>query len=323
LSKFKVTDMAMEFGISTDEVMGLLRQMDVPVRGPASLLSDDQVARIRLRWEREKRQRADRQSAPPPSARRRKAPADGATATAPCAAKSAKTAKSVKAAKAPAPAPPVADVAPSGVRRRKRADIAPPVEASAPEVEVIVAPPSEVEPAEAFTMPDIEEDVAVEAPPTPPTEIFINKTTGDFVGRTGMPPWAAAATRHNRMELQPLALLKQRRILETTLRHELVHVVIEAVGGSQTPRWLAEGMALHLAGEGKLLDQRGNVPVIAPKELEQKLANAKTAAEMKEAYAVAYRTVRELIRVEGENKLWQRVAQRSYDVSASRGRQLR
>ena len=157
----------------------------------------------------------------------------------------------------------------------------------------------------------------------PDIEIFINKTTGDFVGRTGMPPWAAAATRRNRMELQPLALLKQRGILETTLRHELVHVVIEAVGGSQTPRWLAEGMALHLAGEGKLLEQRGNVPLIAPKELEQKLANAKTAAEMKEAYAAAYRTVRELIRVEGENKLWQRVAQRSYDVSASRGRQLR
>ena len=56
---------------------------------------------------------------------------------------------------------------------------------------------------------------------------------------------------------------------------------------------------------------------MAPKELEQKLANPKTAAEMKQAYAAAYRTVRELIRVEGENKLWKRVAQRSYDVSAS------
>ncbi|HEU4795823.1 MAG TPA: SpoIID/LytB domain-containing protein, partial [Pyrinomonadaceae bacterium] len=133
----------------------------------------------------------------------------------------------------------------------------------------------------------------------PEVEIFINKTTGDFVGRTGMPPWAAAATRHHRIELQPLALLKQRGILETTLRHELVHVVIEAVGGNQTPRWLAEGIALHLAGEGKLLAQPGNTPAMAPKELEQKLANPKTAAEMKQAYAAAYRTVRELIRVEG------------------------
>jgi len=74
LSK-KVVDMAGEFGISADEVMGLLRQMEVPVRGPASTLSDDQVARVRLRWEREKRLRADKGAAPAAPARRRKAPA--------------------------------------------------------------------------------------------------------------------------------------------------------------------------------------------------------------------------------------------------------
>jgi stage II sporulation protein D len=151
----------------------------------------------------------------------------------------------------------------------------------------------------------------------PDVEIFINKTTGDFVGRTGMPPWAAAATHHNRIELQPLSLLKQRGILETTLRHELVHVVIEAVGGNQTPRWLAEGIALHVAGEGRLIEQQGKGPAMSPEQIERKLATAKTAAEMKEAYAAAYRTVRELVRTEGENKLWKRIAQRSYDVSAS------
>src|SRR5262245_18908216 len=52
--------------------MSLLRQMDVAVRGPASVLADDQVARIRLRWEREKRHRADK-GAPAAPARRRKA----------------------------------------------------------------------------------------------------------------------------------------------------------------------------------------------------------------------------------------------------------
>ena len=60
----KVSDMAGEFGIPTDEVMTLLRQMDVAVRGPASVLPDDQVARVRLRWEREKRHRAEKQTAP-------------------------------------------------------------------------------------------------------------------------------------------------------------------------------------------------------------------------------------------------------------------
>ena len=70
MSKLRVNDMAGEFGISVDEVITLLRQMDVPVRSHVSPLTDDQVARIRARWEREKRARA---TAPPaaPSRRRR------------------------------------------------------------------------------------------------------------------------------------------------------------------------------------------------------------------------------------------------------------
>src|SRR5438045_5895847 len=64
--------MAGEFGISSDEVIALLRQMDVPVRSHLSLLTDDQVARIRARWEREKRARAEKQAAPAPTARRRR-----------------------------------------------------------------------------------------------------------------------------------------------------------------------------------------------------------------------------------------------------------
>lgn len=151
----------------------------------------------------------------------------------------------------------------------------------------------------------------------PEVEIFINKSTGDFVARTGMPAWAAAATRNNRIELQPLPLLRQRGILETTLRHELVHVVMDTIGGDQTPRWLAEGIALYVAGEEKLLERHAKGPAMSAAELERKLAAAKSADEMKTAYAAAYRTVRDLVRVEGENKLWQRVARRSYDVAAT------
>ncbi|HJP85813.1 MAG TPA: translation initiation factor IF-2 [Gemmatimonadaceae bacterium] len=73
MSKLRVHDLASEFGISSDEVVNLLRQMDVPVRSHLSPLSDDQVARIRARWEREKRARV---AAPPATARRRR----GATA---------------------------------------------------------------------------------------------------------------------------------------------------------------------------------------------------------------------------------------------------
>lgn len=117
MSKLRVHDLASEFGISSDEVVNLLRQMDVPVRSHLSPLSDDQVARIRARWEREKRARV---AAPPAAARRRRGTA---TVT-------------------PAPEPkvepaPAADA--SGVRRRRRvvpeapAETAPPPIAAAPE----------------------------------------------------------------------------------------------------------------------------------------------------------------------------------------------
>ena len=166
----KVVDMAGEFGISADEVMGLLRQMEVPVRGPASTLSDDQVARVRLRWEREKRHRADKASAPAAPARRKKAtaaapaPAEPTTTdeTTPVAEAPVKPAKpkATKATKAKASAAPELS---GGVRRRKKADIVQPVveapvEEAAPEVEVSAPEAPQVE----------ERPVAAEAPPAPP-----------------------------------------------------------------------------------------------------------------------------------------------------------
>ena len=53
MSKLRVTDMAVEFGIPVDEVQGLLRLMDVPVRSHLSPLTDDQVSRVRGGRERQ------------------------------------------------------------------------------------------------------------------------------------------------------------------------------------------------------------------------------------------------------------------------------
>ncbi len=138
MSKLRVNDMAGEFGVSADEVVGLLRHMDVAVRSQQSVLTDDQVARLRARWEREKRARAGQDSdAPKPKSRRRSATTQTATKSASKTAKPTKAKKATKTAKpktprakraakaaeaavdeAPAPAPaPVR-------RRRKAADVA-------------------------------------------------------------------------------------------------------------------------------------------------------------------------------------------------------
>jgi translation initiation factor IF-2 len=104
--------MAGEFGISSDEVMSLLRQMDVPVRSHLSLLTDDQVARLRARWEREKRVRAEKQAAPVVTTRRR---------------------RSTAAAPVPEPAAATAS-AEGGIRRRRRSEIVAPAEHEQPAI---------------------------------------------------------------------------------------------------------------------------------------------------------------------------------------------
>ncbi len=143
----------------------------------------------------------------------------------------------------------------------------------------------------------------------PALEISINETTGDFVGRTRQPPWVAAATQHHRIEVQPLETLKRRGILETTLRHELVHVLVDAVGRKRAPRWLAEGLALHYADEGRLIARYEPRQRMGLDVLEARLAGATSSAEMKAAYASAYREVKILISSEGEANVWRRLTQ--------------
>jgi hypothetical protein len=141
----------------------------------------------------------------------------------------------------------------------------------------------------------------------PTLELFINESTGDFVGRTGQPPWVAAATIRNKIELQPLELLNRRRILETTIRHELVHSVIEAIGRGSVPRWLAEGLALHLAGEGPKVAGYLRKNDVTLAYLELRLARPTSAEDMRADYAAAYNEVKKLIDAKGESAVWRRV----------------
>jgi hypothetical protein len=142
-----------------------------------------------------------------------------------------------------------------------------------------------------------------------PLDVVIHDTTGDFVAATGQPWWAAAVTHDNLIELQPLEILRSRGVLEQTLRHEYAHTVIENLSGGNAPRWLSEGLAAHVAGEGALLAYKQSKEQLSVEELEKRLAQPASAEEMHELYAAAYREVSALIRTEGEAEVWRRLLQ--------------
>lgn len=141
-------------------------------------------------------------------------------------------------------------------------------------------------------------------------DVTVHATTGDFVAATGQPWWAAAATRGRRIELQPLLVLRRRRVLLTTLRHEYAHSVIDALSQNRAPRWLAEGLAIYVAGEGALLKRFAPQSKLTIEELEEKLAQPASAEEMRALYATAYARVLALVREGGEQSVWRRVAGR-------------
>ena len=61
--KTRVHDLAAEFGVAPEQLLGMLKEMNIFVRSHLSALEHDQVSAVRVRWEREKRKSAEEPSA--------------------------------------------------------------------------------------------------------------------------------------------------------------------------------------------------------------------------------------------------------------------
>jgi len=127
-------------------------------------------------------------------------------------------------------------------------------------------------------------------------------TTMDFVRATGQPGFAAASTDGSSIALQPLRTLQQKGILESTLRHEVTHLAIHRRRDPRVPEWFEEGLVLYLTGERI-------VPVTSPgrtsRRLEDGVQQPRSEAEMRRAYALAWRLVAEVAERRGAATLWQ------------------
>ncbi len=61
--KTRVHDLAAEFGVAPEQLLNLLKDMNIFVRSHLSALESDQVSAVRVRWEREKRKHAEEPAA--------------------------------------------------------------------------------------------------------------------------------------------------------------------------------------------------------------------------------------------------------------------
>jgi stage II sporulation protein D len=77
-------------------------------------------------------------------------------------------------------------------------------------------------------------------------EIRIYPDLDTFRNATGEPGWVAARTDGRRIQMQPASVLRSRGVLESTIRHELLHVTIEAQAVQGLPAWFREGLAGYL-----------------------------------------------------------------------------
>jgi hypothetical protein len=74
-------------------------------------------------------------------------------------------------------------------------------------------------------------------------------TTEEYERGSGLPWFSLGTTIDSELHLLPLTLLKDRGLLERTLRHQLVHLMTD-VTLADRPAWVREGAALHFAQSG-------------------------------------------------------------------------
>jgi stage II sporulation protein D len=125
-------------------------------------------------------------------------------------------------------------------------------------------------------------------------------TMDAYRDETGEPGWIAASTRVHTIRLQPIAQLKSKSILESTLRHELYHLLIESKSRAGIPLWFREGLALYFASPETSATSRAD---FTDQQLEAQLLHPGSREEMDAAYAIARRKVSLLVQQFGKQKV--------------------
>ncbi len=122
-------------------------------------------------------------------------------------------------------------------------------------------------------------------------------TLDSYRDTTGQPGWVAASTRGKTIRLQPIAELQKRAIVESTLRHEVFHVLVEEKAKAATPLWFREGIVLFLSNP----NAAGTTAVgMTDEQIEAVLRRPQNRDEVQKAYVAAQSRVTALVQEHGK-----------------------
>jgi stage II sporulation protein D len=89
---------------------------------------------------------------------------------------------------------------------------------------------------------------ALGVPLPPRVTLRFHPTTDDYERTTGRAWFTSGALIGDELHLLPVGVLHERAMLDRTIRHELVHLMADAILKGR-PLWVREGAAIHFAGD--------------------------------------------------------------------------
>jgi stage II sporulation protein D len=138
-------------------------------------------------------------------------------------------------------------------------------------------------------------------------EIRVYPDMDSFRNSTGEPGWVAAVTEGRRIRMQPAAVLRSHDALDSTVRHELFHVAVEARAAQGLPVWFREGIVEYLAGAAERAYEARAGWEPAP-QVDADVRATSDAARARRAYDDAVRAVTGLVKRYGETTVLDWVA---------------
>lgn len=126
-------------------------------------------------------------------------------------------------------------------------------------------------------------------------QLRVYPTLDAYRNATGQPGWIAAFTRGRTISLQPLSVLRSKSALQSSLRHELVHLMLESRARPDTPLWFREGLTIYLSDP----DHRPEPVIMSPQQIEAGLERPANRESLERCYAAAQTRVSQLVEQNG------------------------